>query len=153
MTPQQFVRMLRSLPGAVASADVSELHRSAGETFREIQEENFQRASDDNDVPWPPRKHHYPWPILRKTLKMMKAASVRGAPGNIDSTRGRILALGIRSADVHYAKFHQFGTARLPRRRFLYLKRKDWSRLHPAARRHLRRILDQARARYGGTAS
>jgi phage virion morphogenesis protein len=150
MTPEAFSAMLRSLPARVDDAGVETMHTEVGNIFRAAQEQNFTRAADHNNTPWPPRKRSYPWPILRKTRRMLKAASQRNAPGNIQRNIGRTLELGIQNSAVPYAKFHQFGTSRLPTRRFFYLRQEDRKQLEPAIRAHLMRIMSAARGQFGG---
>jgi phage gpG-like protein len=148
MTPEAFASMLRSLPYRVEDSGVETMHNEVANVFRAAQEQNFMRASNASDTPWPPRKRNYAWPILRKTRRMLKAASQRNAPGNIQRTIGRQLQLGIRDSDVPYAKYHQFGTSRLPTRQFFYLRERDRKQLRPAVREHLLRIMSKAKAQY-----
>lgn len=150
MTPGQFAAMCRRLPLAIDEAGVETLHNDVGNRFREAQAENFSRAANEFNVSWPPRKHLYPWPILRKTKRMMRAASQRNAPGNIQRTLARRLVLGISNAEVPYAKFHQYGTIRLPVRRFFYLRAEDRPSLKPPIRSHLLRVFQATKGRFNG---
>jgi len=66
---------------------------------------------------WPPRKYQYDWPILRKTLLMMrKTLSYIRTNWQIE---GAIRRLSIKS--TYYGVFHQGGTSRLPARKFVLL--------------------------------
>lgn len=150
MTPGQFAGMCRKLPSAIFDAGVETLHNDVGNKFREAQEGNFGREADQFNSTWPPRKHSYPWPILRKTKRMMRAASQRNAPGNIQRTLARRLVLGISNAEVPYAKFHQYGTSRLPVRRFFYLRSEDRPLLRPPIRSHLLRVFQSTKGRFNG---
>jgi phage gpG-like protein len=150
MTPGQFARLCRELPQTLDSLGVETLHANVGDVFREAQANNFARASNESNASWPPRKHKYPWPILRKTRRMHNAASRRGAVGNITRTAGKRLVLGIRGSDVPYAKFHQFGTSRLPVRQFFYLRAEDRPLLRPPVRSHLMRVYQATRGKIGG---
>jgi len=150
MNPAQFAAMCRGLPAAIENASVTQLHTETGDAFRAAQEDNFSREANESGITWPPRRHHYTWPILRKTLRMKRAASQLGAPGNINRARGRELWLGISDADVPYAKYHQFGTTRLPVRRFFYLRKEDRKLLEPSVKSHLLRIFNATRGRHSG---
>jgi phage gpG-like protein len=148
MSPEQFAAMCRAMQPAVQSAPVDQLHSEAGDIFREAQADNFASAADEHGNAWPPRKHKYPWPILRKTKRMMNAASRRGAAGNITTSQAGSLILGIRDADVPYSKFHQRGTRRLPVRRFFYLKQSDRRKILPPVRSHLLSVFLRTRGRF-----
>ncbi len=155
MTPEAFASMLRSLPAKIDGGGVETMFNNVGDAFRAVQLKNFEREADENNTPWPPRKKNYPWPILRKTRKMMRAATQRNAIGNIQRAAGRSLVLGIRDADVPYAKHHHWGSRKLanrkfflPRRRFFYLRAEDKSELEPAVRRHLLQIMAKAKEEY-----
>jgi phage gpG-like protein len=147
-SPEAFAKFVRSLDGEVQRADPRQVHLDVGDAFREAQAENFQRAENEHGVAWPPRKHKYPHPILRKTRKMLGAASVWGAPGNIHRSIGGRLTLGISRTGVHYARYHQYGTSRLPVRQFFYLRRSDKPELRKPIRSHLHRVLHSTKGRY-----
>ena len=153
-SPEAFAKLVRSLESEVQGADKRQVHLDVGDAFREAQEENFQRAENEHGVPWPPRKHKYPHPILRKTRKMLGAASVWGAPGNIHRSMGGRLTLGISRTGVHYAKYHQYGTrnkngtVRLPVRQFLYLRRADKPELRKPIKSHLLNVFRSTKGRY-----
>jgi phage gpG-like protein len=149
-SPEKFARFVRELDDGVRNSDQSEMHDAVGERFRDAQAGNFARASDESGSQWPPRKHKYPWPILRKTRKMLGAASRLGAPGNIHRSSGRKLRLGISNSDVPYAKYHQYGTIRLPVRRFFYLRREDRRGLREPIRSHLLSVFNRTKGKYRG---
>jgi len=65
--------------------------------------QNFDTAGSTLGKKWAPRKRSYPWPILRKSGKLKATWS-----DNIQS-----LSMVI-SNPVKYAKYHHFGTFRLP---------------------------------------
>jgi phage virion morphogenesis protein len=150
MSPEQFAAMCRALPTAVGTAGVNELHDNVGEAFRKAQERNFAREADSSGTQWPPRKHRYPHPILRKTRRMITAATIKGAQGNIAASFGRQLRLGISGSGVPYAKFHQYGTIKLPVRQFFYLRSEDRVLLRPAVRSHLLAVFQQTKGRFRG---
>lgn len=146
-SPESFAAMLRSLPDAVATDSLDEAKKEIGEMFRSAQEQNFVREEDESGVVWPRRvgEEDYTWPILRKSLKMISAATKLGAPGNITSAEHRRLILGIRDTDVHYAKYHQSSRLprkKLPRRQFFYLRKQDRPQLRLPIRSRLFAILE-----------
>jgi len=153
-SPEAFAKFVRSLNNDVRDADNRQLHLDVGDAFRDAQAENFQRAENEHGVGWPPRKHKYPHPILRKTRKMLGAASVWGAPGNVHRSFGGKLTLGISRTGVHYAKYHQFGTRnkdgsqRLPVRQFLYLRRADKPELRKPVKSHLLSVFQRSKAKH-----
>ncbi len=155
-TPEGFARFVRSLETEVKQADERQLHLDVGDAFREAQEGNFQRAENEHGIGWPPRKRKYPHPILRKTRKMLGAASIWGAPGNIHRSMGGKLTLGISRTGVHYAKYHQYGTrnkdgsVRLPVRQFLYLRPADKPDLRRPVKSHLMSVFNRSKGKYRG---
>lgn len=155
-SPEAFAKFARAINGEVQNADPQQLHLDVGDAFREAQEGNFERAENEHGVQWPPRKHSYPWPILRKTRKMLGAASKWGAAGNIHRSTANRLTLGISRTGVHYAKYHQYGTKnkdgseRLPVRQFFYLRRSDKPELKPPVKRHLTNVFNQTKRKYSG---
>lgn len=75
---------------------------------------NFQAGG--RDPQWPERKRSYPWPILNKTGKMKNQSLIEA---KIWLQQGQIQVLNIYS--TFYAKYHQYGTKRLPIRKFVKL--------------------------------
>jgi phage gpG-like protein len=141
MSPESFAKMLRSLPAAQANDPFDGAKDEMAKLFRLAQEENFIREEDERGNAWAPRTRDYPWLTLRKTLKMMSAASIKGATGNFEEIQHRRLTLGVDGRGVFYAKFHQFGTRKMPARRFLYLRSDDRLGLRGPLRRRLGIIL------------
>jgi len=150
MNPNQFIAMLRALPTAVSETPMDSLHDEAGDVFRQAQSDHFATATDHFAQSWKPRTRNYPWPILRKTRKMMRATVRKGAPGNVHKSNGRQLVLGISGSDVPYAKFHHHGTLKMPMRRFLYLRKDEQKKLHPPIRSHLLNVFNRTRGRIRG---
>lgn len=153
-SPESFAKLLRTINSEVQQADPKQMHLDVGDAFREAQEGNFERAENENGVQWPPRKRLYPWPILRKTRKMIGAASIWGAAGNIHRSAGNSLTLGISGTGVHYAKYHQYGTrnkdgsVRLPVRQFFYFRKADKPDMKPPIKRHLTNVFNRTRGRF-----
>lgn len=147
-SPEAFAKFARSLNSATREADPRQLHLDVGDAFREAQAGNFDRAANEHGVPWPPRRRRYNHPILRKTRKMLGAASVWGAPGNIHRSMGGKLALGISRTGVRYAKYHQYGTAKLPVRQFLYLRQADKPDLRKPVRSHLMTVFNRTKRKF-----
>ena len=67
---------------------------------------------------WKPRKYQYPHPPLLKTMAMANAATGLGS-GSIGLIQGRELKVGVSSAEIPYAPYHQFGTGRMVARPFV----------------------------------
>lgn len=100
----------------------------AADEFQRSQETNFAAKEDSSGTPWKP---HAPLtialygvhPLLRLEGIMREAAT--GGNGSFRRvSMGRKLSkirMGISSAAVPYAKTHQVGRGRVPRREFYYL--------------------------------
>lgn len=96
------------------SAGFEPIFRYAREQLRKANAENFSTGG----LPvggWKPRTREYPWPIMVKTGKLAKSLEgLFGPPNNI----------GAKSAEfgtkVEYAKFHQYGTTRMPSRKIVF---------------------------------
>ncbi len=73
---------------------------------------NFQAGG--RDPQWPERKRSYPWPILNKTGKMKNQSL---SELRVWLQQGRLNILNVYS--TFYAKYHQYGTTRLPVRKFV----------------------------------
>lgn len=69
---------------------------------------NFPATGGILKQSWPERKYKYAWPILQKTGKLRRSFSreVNKRDASIENK-------------VEYAKYHQFGTPRLPIRRII----------------------------------
>lgn len=64
---------------------------------------------------WKPRKKTEPWPIMVRTGKLMRSlTALFGPPNSIGATSA---TFGTR---VEYAKFHQYGTSRMPSRKIVF---------------------------------
>lgn len=112
----------------------AELHGEQGTLYHDIGEivddsilANFAAAGRPA---WPARKRDYPWPILNKTGAM-------GGRALEDTQNWRHLVkvhhLDIRS--THYGIFHQYGTSRLPIRKFVQLVEAEMQRVLSRIRR------------------
>lgn len=64
---------------------------------------------------WKGRTRNYPWPTLRKTSRMFQDAvrAVKGTYSITKKVRFRLNRIG-----AYYARFHQYGTPRMPARKF-----------------------------------
>jgi phage gpG-like protein len=64
---------------------------------------------------WSPRKDRYAWPIMRRTGNLFNSVSTLSGPETV---------IGPRSAsfgtNVEYAKFHQYGTTKMAKRKILF---------------------------------
>ena len=70
--------------------------------------ENFPAKGKILESPWSERKYKYPWPLLVKTGKMKKTW--------LGKTKKRSLEI---KNPVSYAKYHNFGTDKLPIRKLV----------------------------------
>lgn len=82
---------------------------------------------------WEPRKYAYPWPILKKTMLMMRKTLSYIRANWI--TQGESHFLNIKSA--FYGIFHQQGTKRLPVRKFVALNPDDRNVITRVIQKHL----------------
>jgi phage gpG-like protein len=64
---------------------------------------------------WSPRRDRYAWPIMRRTGKLFSSLSTLSGPANV---------IGPNSASfgttIEYAKFHQYGTRKMAKRKILF---------------------------------
>lgn len=64
---------------------------------------------------WEPRSKPYPWPIMRRTGSLMSSlTSLFGAPNEVNNTSATF------GTNVEYAKFHQYGTTKMPARKIVF---------------------------------
>lgn len=64
---------------------------------------------------WEPRREPKPWPLMVRTGKLMASlTSLFGPPNNVSGTSAEF---GTR---VEYAKFHQYGTNKMPARKIVF---------------------------------
>ena len=65
--------------------------------------------------PWQPRREPKPWPLMIRTGKLLASlSSLFGPPNSVGMTEA---VFGTR---VEYAKFHQYGTTRMPARKIVF---------------------------------
>lgn len=64
---------------------------------------------------WKPRRDFYAWPLMIRTGKLFSSlANLRGAPNVVTPLYAQF---GTR---VEYAKFHQYGTTKMPARKIVF---------------------------------
>jgi len=64
---------------------------------------------------WKPRRDFYAWPLMIRTGKLFSSlASLRGAPNVITPSWAQF------GTNVEYAKFHQYGTTKMPARKIVF---------------------------------
>jgi phage gpG-like protein len=92
----------------------SSVFRWAKQELRKANAENFTK----NGLPsggWNPRTRDYAWPIMRKSGALFRSlTSLNGAPNEIHKTHAYF------GTKVEYAKFHQYGTTRMPARKVVF---------------------------------
>jgi phage gpG-like protein len=108
---------MRRLEGMKArSMDFSPVFREAKRMLEKANAENFTTGG----LPvggWRPRKGEdgYAWPKLRKTNKLFNSlANLNGPPNVITPSFAQF------GTDVEYARFHQYGTPRMPARKIVF---------------------------------
>lgn len=77
--------------------------------------ENFALGGLPSGKKWDKRTQPYPWPLMIRTGKLMESlTSLFGPPNRIGLTTATF------GTDVEYAKFHQYGTTKMPARKILF---------------------------------
>ena len=77
--------------------------KQAESLLNESYQKNYPSKGATLNQPWPPRKRSYPWPILVKSGRMKGAYTSK--------ITSKDLTIQNQSP---YAKYHQFGTTKLP---------------------------------------
>ena len=77
--------------------------------------ENFGAGGLPTGRRWEPRSRAYPWPIMRRTGTLMGSlTSLFGPPNEVNDTSAEF------GTSVEYAKFHQYGTTKMPARKIVF---------------------------------
>lgn len=77
--------------------------------------ENFALGGLPSGSKWKPRTQPYPWPLMKRTGTLMASlTSLFGPPNKIDATDATF------GTTVEYAKFHQYGTTKMPKRKIVF---------------------------------
>lgn len=76
-------------------------------------------------------------PILIRSRRMFEGLTVRGHPDHVRRIEPLEMEVGIDQQTVPYARFHQSGTRRMPRRPVLVLTEEDKADLTVIVQRHL----------------
>ncbi len=87
---------------------------SKSELTKIVQEYNKESWADANDpvtgTPWAPRKQPTgAWPLLKKTGKMFGTTKISSGKD----------PFSFKARTTDYGKFHQYGTSKMPQRRWL----------------------------------
>lgn len=106
---------------ALKTGDCEPLWQEMGPVLRGSFEVNFATTSSPHGGRWKPRKDNLPHPLLRKTFAMYFAATDRNAEGHIADYGRREMQEGIDSSVIVYAGYQNFGTSRIPARRYIDL--------------------------------
>lgn len=113
-----FDQAMKHLDQMKAGLKAKKVYNEISNVMIESTQSNFQ--SGGRDPQWPERKRSYPWPILNKTGKMKNQSL---AESKMWLQQGQAQVLNIYS--TYYAKFHQYGTKRLPIRKFVKLTEQE----------------------------
>lgn len=77
--------------------------------------ENFALGGLPSGSKWKPRSQEYPWPLMQRTGKLLASLiSLFGDPNKIEATEAHF------GTKVEYAKFHQYGTTKMPKRQIVF---------------------------------
>lgn len=143
MSVESFAAMVRGLGRAVEADPMDREQQEIAALVRDEVVNNFQREEDGEGQSWAPRvgnPRHLP---LRETYAMYAAATVRGAPGNIEIRTRQELVVGVSGAEIDYAAKQNYGTAKIPAREYLYIRKIRFTRVEQPAVDGLKRILDR----------
>jgi len=76
---------------------------------------NFTAGGLPSGRRWEPRTKPYAWPLMRQTGSLMSSlTSLFGPPNDIDDMHAEF------GTNVEYAKFHQYGTTKMPARKIVF---------------------------------
>lgn len=127
MNAMEFAKFLRAVPTLLGAINHRDTMEQLAEIVEESVEDNFHRQADVTGSTWPPRKDTLPHPLLIKTGKMKEAAT--GGDGQYKRAERKGLKLGVKPDVVPYARYHQYGTSRIPQRQYFYIHGSDRARL------------------------
>jgi phage gpG-like protein len=134
MSPEEFSATLERFEKHLTSGSFRKPLQDMVDIFHEGVRENFIRAADDMGQAWAPRKVEPAdgHPLLIDTSAMLKAAEEEGFAGNITQVEDREFTAGIDSAVIQYAPYHQFGTRKMPARKYFYADAEALERMDEA---------------------
>lgn len=118
---ENFRQELRGQLESLRSGDMQPLWEQVGPAIRGGFEQNFVATASPHGGPWPPRKDTLPHPLLRKSLTLFNAVTEIGASGHVADYQRREMSEGVDSSVVVYAAAQNFGTERIPARRYIDL--------------------------------
>ena len=76
---------------------------------------NFGAGGLPTGRKWEARSKPYPWPLMRRTGTLMGSlTSLFGPPNEVEDTHA------VFGTEVEYAKFHQYGTTKMPARKIVF---------------------------------
>ncbi len=114
--------VMRSFANDLLTVDFHDAFEACVETVNSGFEENFDEARAP-DGPWKPHAPltillHGVHPLLILSGKMKASVTQRGTEERVENIGARDAAFG---TDLFYAGYQQFGTMKIPARRFLWL--------------------------------
>lgn len=96
------------------SQDYRPVLRDARSTLEKANASNFGLGGLPSGG-WDPRTRDYAWPIMKRTGRLFNSlTNLRGNPNKIERTEAEF------GTSVEYAKFHQYGTERMPARKIVF---------------------------------
>lgn len=127
MIPAEFkaedaIQVLGDFATAIETLDLSEAFEAASEAARAGFKKNFDQTQGPG-YKWAPHspytiQKYGPHPLLILSGAMLQATTESGAAGSVHDVQPREAVIG---TDIFYAAFQQFGTLRIPARRFVWL--------------------------------
>lgn len=107
---------MRRLEGMkLRSTNFKPLFWYARQVLQTANSANFTTGGLPSGSKWEPRTRPYPWPLMIRTGKLMSSlTNLFGPPNNVDNTSAKF------GTNVEYAKFHQYGTTKMPKRKILF---------------------------------
>lgn len=81
---------------------------------------------------WVPRTREYAWPIMRKSGKLFNSLANLNGPSN--QIHSHYANFGTK---IEYAKFHQYGTSRMPKRQIIFVPTLFAKELGSKAAKHI----------------
>jgi phage gpG-like protein len=130
LSADAFADMLKGLNRRLMSDEKRKESEEVAGIVRELVEENFSDETDRHHNPWLPRKGNPQHLPLRKSYDMFNAATRRGSTGNVEEIEADSITVGV-NGEIHYAKYQQFGTSRIPAREYMYVHKNDLPKLEP----------------------
>lgn len=109
-------KALRRLEGmSLRATNFKPLFWYARRELQRANAENFALGGLPSGKKWAERTRPYAWPLMIRTGKLMESlTNLFGPPNEVDRMDA------VFGTKVEYAKFHQYGTTRMPSRKIVF---------------------------------